>query len=286
MRYGFGEVWLITDRFLRDWRFEIVPVGERTSKNLNSVLDSSEESLFHIIQFTFDDSRALCDETASDLLSIYDALTGTHLCEVLPRPTTDPHRRLRGFRAELSRVLDEALEAGVLNIERYEVPWPFPEPEEKLPSKPPPSPVEEKDTHDVLVHVPVTMDDAKKMPHVFVLESDDGSIRMKHPLASKARPLGEFACEIEFKDLKKSHQYRLSYLADGKPNVLFDYTPYDQLPHLIVPGSLEADHGEIAKMISAMHAADDAFDANTDSSHAAPSEPPPAHDGGTREGNA
>ncbi|WP_394845905.1 hypothetical protein LZC95_00395 [Pendulispora brunnea] len=91
----------------------------------------AEEPLFHLIPQAFSDWGARDDETAADLLAIYDALTGSHLHEALPRPTADHRRRLRRFAPELSRVLYAALEAGLLRFERHEVPWPFPEIEEK-----------------------------------------------------------------------------------------------------------------------------------------------------------
>jgi len=108
-----------------------------------SRFDLPEDPIFRLVGFTFDDSRARFDETASDLISIYDTLMGTRLGEKLPRPTRDPQRLLRGFRWELERVLYAAVEARILEFERYEVPWPFPEvetPEERAPE----APVDEK----------------------------------------------------------------------------------------------------------------------------------------------
>ncbi|WP_394850194.1 Ig-like domain-containing protein [Pendulispora brunnea] len=100
--------------------------------------------MFHLIPQAFSDWGARDDETARDLLSIYDALTGSRLYEVLPQPTVDRRRRLHGFQAELSRVLYGALEAGILRFERHEVSWPFPENDEKPAERKPQSEVQER----------------------------------------------------------------------------------------------------------------------------------------------
>ncbi|WP_394829033.1 hypothetical protein [Pendulispora albinea] len=97
--------------------------------------DLSDNPLSHIIYNSFDTAGALADEPARDLIAIYDALTGAELGETLPRPTKDPRQLLRGFERELNHVLREAVQARRLTVERYEVPWPFPELDDEPPSK-------------------------------------------------------------------------------------------------------------------------------------------------------
>jgi len=130
MRWGRETEWRISDGF-SEWRFWIAPIGQgHVSRG-----ELTEDPLFHIIYRAFNHSWAKEDRLASDLIAMYDALTGSRLGDKLPRPTRDRQRLLRGFDAELSRVLYSAIEAGILKYERYEVPWPFPEKEEKPPSK-------------------------------------------------------------------------------------------------------------------------------------------------------
>ncbi len=130
-------------------------------------------------------------------------------------------------------------------------------------------------SHDVLVHIPVTLSDAQNMPHVFVLESDDGTIRIEKALSSDARALTDSSCELYFTGLPEAHQYRLSYQADGVTNVLFGFTPYDSLPDVVLPTSLPIDDGPVAEMFARMKAEDDAF--------AEALAPAPVADGPTRE---
>ncbi|WP_394849798.1 carboxypeptidase-like regulatory domain-containing protein [Pendulispora brunnea] len=128
--------WLIADTFCQEWRFHIVAVGERASVKRISRWDLPREPLFHLLPQAFDEWGARDDEAARDLLSIYDALTGSCWADELPIPTSDRRRRLRGFLPELSRVLYAALEQGVLQFERYQVPWPFPEKDERPEARP------------------------------------------------------------------------------------------------------------------------------------------------------
>jgi len=87
VRRGLDDFWIITDVFFEDWRFWIVPIGDGAFAQPMSIWDLPEDPLFHIVQFSFDDERALLDEAASDLLSIYDVLTGSNLSDELPEPT-------------------------------------------------------------------------------------------------------------------------------------------------------------------------------------------------------
>ncbi|WP_394835906.1 hypothetical protein LVJ94_03225 [Pendulispora rubella] len=130
MQWGLDQ-WLITDAFLQEWRFWVAPLEGRANERKISRWDMPREPLFHLIPQAFNESGAREDDVAADLLAIYDTLTGARLAAELPQPTRDRRRRLRGFTTELSRVLYAAMEAGVLRFERHEVPWPFPEKEEK-----------------------------------------------------------------------------------------------------------------------------------------------------------
>ncbi len=125
------ETWIITDYFMRRWRAWLVPVEDRSPVEVTAPWERPEDPLVHMIYYSFTDDWALCDDMASDLIDIYDALTGAALGEELPEPTHDPRRVLRGFKDELQDILYAAAGAGTLKFERIDVPWPFPEKEEK-----------------------------------------------------------------------------------------------------------------------------------------------------------
>jgi len=141
VRWGWENEWRISDGF-SEWRFWIAPIGAPSEGHVSRG-NTTEDPLWHIIYQAFNHSWATDDGLARDLIAMYDALTGSRLGEKLPRPTRDRQRRLRGFDAELSRVLYSAIEAGILKYERIEVPWPFPEREERPVSKPPTPPTRE-----------------------------------------------------------------------------------------------------------------------------------------------
>ncbi|WP_394845018.1 hypothetical protein LZC95_49200 [Pendulispora brunnea] len=148
MRWRFDE-WRITDAFQREWRLWLAPADERTRATHTSRWDMPGEPFFHLIPQAFSPSGARDDEVARDLLSIYDALTGSRMSEALPRPTADRRRLLRNFAPELSRVLYTALESGTLRYERVEVPWPFPEKDEKPSSRRDGPPAKESTTYQL-----------------------------------------------------------------------------------------------------------------------------------------
>jgi len=133
---------LVTDAFLQEWRFWIATIEEHRSDE-----QSTEDPLFHMVHHAFSASGARDDRLASDLIDIYDALTGSRLGEKLLRPTKDPRRLLRGFDRELKHVLYGAIEAGILKFERHEMPWPFPEKEEKPDDKESQTPTKEDETY-------------------------------------------------------------------------------------------------------------------------------------------
>ncbi|HWL86505.1 MAG TPA: hypothetical protein VNO21_11925 [Polyangiaceae bacterium] len=121
MRWGHDDIWHITDHFVREWRFWIVPVEERDpAPATTSPWELSEDPIFHLIYYAFDEARAVREETASDLLEIYDTLTGCDFRARLAEPTHARRRLPRGFEAELERVLYGAVEAGLLRFEPHE----------------------------------------------------------------------------------------------------------------------------------------------------------------------
>ncbi len=90
-------------------------------------------------------------------------------------------------------------------------------------------------SHDLLVRLLLSVKEADAMPHVFVLESDDGTITQKQPLSSAARAAGATYAELAFKTLPQIHQYRLRCESVSEPYVIFPYTPYDALNLLSSP---------------------------------------------------
>jgi hypothetical protein len=114
-------------------------------------------------------------------------------------------------------------------------------------------------SHDLLVRVPVDLSDAGSMGHVFLLESDDGTLSLTQSLASDSRALDDESVELQFRHLPEIHAYRLSYQVDGVTNVLFDFTPYDQIPDLVVPGLPDDDTGAIAQLFGQTSSDDDQF---------------------------
>ena len=91
-------------------------------------------------------------------------------------------------------------------------------------------------SHDLIVRIPVTLREAQDMPHVFVLEADDGTIRAEKRLASDARALDDGWCEIYFAALPELHSYRLLCEMDGYRRELFPFTRYEAIPNLLMTG--------------------------------------------------
>ena len=87
-------------------------------------------------------------------------------------------------------------------------------------------------SHDLIVQIPRTLQDTNTMPHVFVLESEDGTIAQSRPLASEARAHELGFVEIYFPDLPPMHRYRLRCEGVPEPYLVFDWTPYEELSSL------------------------------------------------------
>jgi hypothetical protein len=90
-------------------------------------------------------------------------------------------------------------------------------------------------SHDLLVRMLLTVREADGMPHVFVLESDDGTISQSQKLSAATRATGGAYAELEYKTLPEIHQYRLRCEGVTEPYEVFPFTPYDDLSKLSNP---------------------------------------------------
>jgi len=90
-------------------------------------------------------------------------------------------------------------------------------------------------SHDLLVRMLLTVKEADGMPHVFVLESDDGTISQSQKLSAATRATGGAYAELEYKTLPEIHQYRLRCEGVAEPYEVFPFTPYDDLSKLSNP---------------------------------------------------
>jgi len=90
-------------------------------------------------------------------------------------------------------------------------------------------------SHDLLVRLLLTVKEADGMPHVFILESDDGTISQSQKLSAATRATGGAYAELEYKTLPEIHQYRLRCEGVAEPYEVFPYTPYDDLSKLSNP---------------------------------------------------
>ena len=83
--------------------------------------------------------------------------------------------------------------------------------------------------HDLILRIPVTLEEANGLPHVFVLESEDMTITMSRSLAADARAEESGWVEIFFPDLPPMHSYRMRCEGTEEPYEVFDLTPYPEL---------------------------------------------------------
>ena len=86
--------------------------------------------------------------------------------------------------------------------------------------------------HDLIIQLPYTLAVADTMPHVLVVESEDGTIVQSKALATQARANDGGFVEVYFTDLPPMHAYRLRCEAVEQPYVIFDFTPYERLSTL------------------------------------------------------
>jgi outer membrane protein OmpA-like peptidoglycan-associated protein len=114
-------------------------------------------------------------------------------------------------------------------------------------------------SHDLLVRVPVPLSKANDLPHVFLIDSDDGTVHIEKKVSADARALGDASCEIHFTGLPETHSYRLTYDDGGVTSLLFDFTPYEELPDVVLPGPLAGDTDGVAKQFARLDDADQAF---------------------------
>src|SRR5262249_2599147 len=59
--------------------------------------------------------------------------------------------------------------------------------------------------HDLVVQLPYTLQEANGMPHVLIVESEDGTITQTHTLAADARANDAGMSEVYFTDLPPHH---------------------------------------------------------------------------------
>lgn len=84
-------------------------------------------------------------------------------------------------------------------------------------------------SHDLLLRIPVTLEEAGTLPHVFVLESEDMTITMSRSLAGDARVEEPGWVRLFFPDLPPMHRYRMRCEGTEEPYLVFDLTPYPEL---------------------------------------------------------
>ncbi len=84
-------------------------------------------------------------------------------------------------------------------------------------------------SHDLILQLPFTLEEADRQPHVFVIESEDGTITQSRRLAVDARAEERGFVELYFPDLPPHHSYRLRCEGTDDPHLVFDLTPYEEL---------------------------------------------------------
>ncbi|KYF70872.1 OmpA family protein [Sorangium cellulosum] len=87
-------------------------------------------------------------------------------------------------------------------------------------------------SHDLVIQLPYTLAEANKMPHVFIVGSEDGTISQTRTLAADARAHDLGFVEIYFTDLPPHHAYRMRCEGVEEPYTVFDLTPYEKLSTL------------------------------------------------------
>lgn len=86
--------------------------------------------------------------------------------------------------------------------------------------------------HDVLIRVPFTLEEVGKMPDVFHLQSEDGTIEQKKSLAKDTRAGDDGVAELYFQDLPPRHKYKLVSKGAGADYEIFGETPFLELRQL------------------------------------------------------
>ncbi len=77
-------------------------------------------------------------------------------------------------------------------------------------------------SHDLVLQFPISLREADELSHVYVLESEDGTIRHQRTLASDARANERMRAELCFEHLPENHAYRLSCSQEGEDYVLIE----------------------------------------------------------------
>lgn len=86
--------------------------------------------------------------------------------------------------------------------------------------------------HDLIIQLPLTLQEADESPLVFIVESEDGTIRRARALSTDARAHERGFVEISYPDLPPHHAYRMRCEGGEAAHLVFDYTPYDALARL------------------------------------------------------
>lgn len=82
---------------------------------------------------------------------------------------------------------------------------------------------------DLIVKLPYTLAEANELPHVLIVESEDGTWTQQKTFAADPRSNDEGMSELYFTDLPPMLYYRMRCEGVEQPYVVFDYTPYDEL---------------------------------------------------------
>lgn len=85
--------------------------------------------------------------------------------------------------------------------------------------------------HNLTIVLPFTLDFIKTLPHVLVLESQDGTVLLERPLSGAAEGEDKRP-EVVFELLPEALLYRLHCKNVEKPYEIFPFTPWDDIPNL------------------------------------------------------
>lgn len=84
-------------------------------------------------------------------------------------------------------------------------------------------------SHDLVLRFPVKLKEADDLPHSYVLESDDGTIKREKKLAKDGRANDKERVEIFFEHLPLVHAYKVVCNDDGEPYELFEFAKLPEL---------------------------------------------------------
>ncbi len=96
-------------------------------------------------------------------------------------------------------------------------------------------------SHDLILRFPIKLKEADDLPHTYVLESDDGTIKREKKLASDGRANDKERVEIFFEHLPLTHAYKVVCNDDGDPYELFEFAKLPELQERVKA----AEHAEM-----------------------------------------